>query len=70
MDYKNDKKGLSEFMRIAYENGDVKVYSEVKDTDPDLNEDYEFPGFYVGEQVTPYPQYEIGDIVFVPTYKY
>ncbi len=45
-------------------------YEEVKYTDSALNEDYEFPGFYVGEQIVKFPKYEIGDIVFVENYKY
>lgn len=48
----------------------AKEYSEVKYTDPELNEEYEFPGFYVGEQISKYGNYEIGDIVFVKKYNY
>lgn len=60
----------SDFIKKARKAGKIKVYEEVKYTDPDLNEDYEFPGFYVGEEIVEYPSYEIGDIVFVENYKY
>ena len=49
---------------------DAKIYSEVKYTDPELNKEDEFPGFYVGEQISKYGEYEIGDIVFVEKYNY
>ena len=48
---------------------DAKDLREVFYTDPELNEEYEFPGFYVGERLELYNQYAIGDIVFVPRYK-
>lgn len=49
---------------------DAKDLREVFYTDPELNEEYEFPGFYAGERLELYNQYAIGDIVFVPRYKY
>ena len=48
----------------------AKSLEEVIYTDPELNEEYEFPGFYIGEKIELYNKYEIGDIVFVPKYKY
>lgn len=56
MEYKNSKT--------------IKNYKDVIFTDPELNEEYEFPDFYIGEQVVEYPFYDIGDIVYVKNYKY
>lgn len=47
-----------------------KKLEDVIYTDPELNEEYEFPGFYVGEKIELYNKYSIGDIVFVSKYKY
>ena len=47
-----------------------KRLEDVIYTDPELNEEYEFPGFYVGEKIELYNNYSIGDIVFVPKYMY
>ena len=49
---------------------DAKNLEDVIFTDPELNEEYEFPGFYVGEKIELYNKYSIGDIVFVSKYKY
>lgn len=55
-------------MKEIYKN--IKKLEDVIYNDPELNEEYEFPGFYVGEKIELYNQYKIGDIVFVPKYKY
>lgn len=55
---------------ISVKYSKAKKYNEVKYTDPELNEEYKFPGFYVGEQISKYDNYEIGDIVFVKEYNY
>lgn len=60
---------MSKFIKIVRENGDVKKYDKVWNTDPDLLE-YEERNFYIGEPTVKYPKYDIGDIVFVKNYKY
>lgn len=60
---------MHDFIKKAKEEGKIKKYSEVRYTDPDLLED-NFPGFYIGEQVTKYNEYNIGDIVYVKNYVY
>ncbi len=55
-------------MEEMYNN--AKKLEDVVYDDPELNEEYEFPGFYVGEKLELYNQYQVGDIVFVPKYKY
>ena len=59
----------NDFLQKLVEEGRIKEYSEVKDTDPNLLED-NCPEFYVGENIEPYGNYDIGDIVFIQNYKY
>lgn len=59
---------MKEFIKIAQKNGDVKKYSEVYDSDPNILEECERL-FYIGEKTVKYPKYEIGDIIFVKNYK-
>ncbi len=59
----------SEFIRLARKRGDVRNYNEVKYTDPNLLEN-DCPGFHIGEQVTRYNKYKVGDIVYVSDYVY
>lgn len=60
---------MHDFIKKAKEEGKIKKYNEVRYTDPDLLEE-NFPGFYIGEQVTKYNEYNIGDIVYVHNYFY
>lgn len=60
---------MSKFIDIARENGDIKIYNEVYNSDPDLLENEE-RNFYIGEKIVKYPRYNIGDIVFIKEYKY
>lgn len=59
----------SDFIKEAYKRGSVKKYSEVKNTDPNLLEN-DCPSFYIGEKISSYTNYEIGDIVFVGKFNY
>ena len=59
---------MRKIIEIALKNGDVKKYSEVYDSDPNLLED-EKRLFYIGEKTVKYPRYEIGDIIYVKNYK-
>ena len=59
---------MKEFIKIAYKNGDVKKYSDVYDTDPNILEECDRL-FYIGEKTVRYPRYEIGDIIYVKDYK-
>ena len=60
---------MKNFIKIALKNGDVKKYSEVLDSDPNLLES-EKRLFYIGEKTIKFPRYEIGDIIYVKNYKY
>lgn len=60
---------MHDFLKKAKEEGKIKKYSEVRYTDPDLL-DNNCPEFYIGEQVTKYNEYNIGDIVYVKNYVY
>lgn len=60
---------MKNFIKEAIKNGDVKRYSEVYDSDPNLLEEGERL-FYIGEKTVKYPRYEIGDIIYVKNYKY
>lgn len=55
---------MNDFIKIAKRNNDIKVYSECYDSDPYLLEEEKI-NFYIGEEVTKYGRYDIGDIVFV-----
>ena len=59
---------MKEFIKIAFKNGDVKKYSDVYDTDPNILEECDRL-FYIGEKTVKYPRYEIGDIIYVKDYK-
>ena len=59
---------MKEFIKIAQKNGDIKKYSEVYDTDPNILEECDRL-FYIGEKTVKYPRYEIGDIIYVKNYK-
>ena len=60
---------MRDFIKKAIAEGKVKKYEEVKYTDPNLLE-HDDLGFYIGEQVTKYGGYDIGDIVFVKKFTY
>ena len=47
---------------------DVKKYSEVYDTDPNIKEVCDRL-FYIGEKTEKYPRYDIGEIIYVKDYK-
>ena len=55
---------MKEFINSALKNGDVKKYSEVYKTDPNILEECDRL-FYIGEKTVKYPRYEIGDIIYV-----
>lgn len=59
---------MKDFIKKAIENGDVKKYSEVYDTDPNIKEECDRL-FYIGEKTVKYPKYDIGDIIYVKDYK-
>ena len=59
---------MKDFIKKAIENGDVKKYSEVYDTDPNILEECDRL-FYIGEKTVKYPRYEIGDIIYVKDHK-
>ena len=59
---------MKDFIKKAIENGDVKKYSEVYDTDANIKEECDRL-FYIGEKTVKYPRYDIGDIIYVKDYK-
>lgn len=59
---------MKDFVKIAKENGDVKKYSEVYNTDPNILEECDRL-FYIGEKTIKYPRYEIGDIIYIKDYE-
>jgi len=59
---------MKDFIKKAIENGDIKKYSEVYNTDPNILEEGKRL-FYIGEKTVKYPRYEIGDIIYVKDYK-
>lgn len=60
---------MDEFIKKALKEGKIKSYRKAKYTDPALLE-YDMPEFYIGEVVTKYNKYKIGDIVYVSSYYY
>ena len=60
---------MRDFIKKAIAEGKVKKYEEVKYTDPDLLA-HDDLSFYIGEQVTKYTKYNVGDIIFVSNFYY
>lgn len=66
-----DKEGLSDFIKFAYENGDVKDVSEAFIEYPVEEEWHKGKAEYLlNEPKEIYSIYSIGDIVFVKNYQY
>lgn len=60
---------MKEFVKNALKNGDVKKYSEVYNTDPNILEECDRL-FHIGEKTVKYPRYKIGDIIYLKDNKY
>lgn len=57
---------MNDFIKKAKEDGRIQKYRDIRDQ---LLDD-DCPEFYIGEKVTRYSNYKIGDIVFVKNYLY
>ncbi len=57
---------MNDFIKKAKEKGKIQKYKDI--CDQLLDDDC--PEFYIGEKVTKYSNYKIGDIVFVKNYFY
>ena len=65
------KKGISDFLKRAYELGRVKDVKEAfKEFDPKEEIHRGEDDFFLNEDKVQYSYYEIGDIVYVKEYKY